>query len=255
MAELVYPPVLTLFRGVFRGLGIRFTMEGAEHLPAEGGAVLASNHISYLDFAFAGRLALDRGRLVRFMCKESVFRNPVAGPLMRGMHHIPVDRAAGAAAFGHAVRALGAGEIVGVFPEATISRSFMLKEFKSGAARMAQEAGVPIVPMAIWGGQRIYTKAHKIDAGRGKAVMLKAGEAFLPAPDAGVAEITAELHRRVGALLKDLQDRYPQHPSDEADGWWLPAERGGSAPTPERARELDIADAAARRARKQKKRG
>lgn len=257
MAELVYPPVLVLFRGLFRGLGIRFTTEGTEHIPAEGGAVLVSNHISYLDFAFAGKLALPQHRLVRFMCKDSVFRHPVFGPFMRGMHHIPVDRAAGAAAFGHAVRALKAGEIVGVFPEATISRSFTLKEFKSGAARMAVAADVPILPMALWGGQRIYTKSRRPDLRRGRAVMLSVGEPFRPGPGAEPNEITVEIRRRVEALLTDLQRRYPQTPGDDQDSWWLPADLGGSAPTPERARELDAADAAARvleRRRKQQAR-
>ncbi len=143
MRDLVYPPVLLAARGVFRALGLRFTIEGAHHVPRTGGAVLASNHVSYLDFTFVGYGARDAGRLVRFMAKESVFRHPVAGPLMRGMHHIPVDRAAGSAAFRGAMSALKAGELVGVFPEATISRSFELKEFKAGAARMAQAAGVP----------------------------------------------------------------------------------------------------------------
>ncbi|GLY14107.1 1-acyl-sn-glycerol-3-phosphate acyltransferase [Kineosporia sp. NBRC 101677] len=257
MAELVYPPVIVLARSVFRALGIRFTVEGSEHIPAEGGAVLASNHVSYLDFTFCGLVARPQKRLVRFMCKESVFEQPVAGQLMRGMHHIPVDRSAGAAALSHAVRALKEGEIVGLFPEATISRSYTLKEFKSGAARMAAEADVPIVPMAIWGGQRIYTKARKPDLGRGKAVMLKAGEAFRPEPGADPMATTAELHRRVDALLHELQDRYPQEPTDDADRWWLPVERGGTAPTPERAKELDAAAVAAtaqkRREKLQKK--
>ena len=79
---------------------------------------------------------------------------------MRGMHHIPVDRGAGASSFRAAVQALKAGEIVGVFPEATISRAFELKDFKSGAVRMAQAADVPLIPMAIWGSQRVWTKGH-----------------------------------------------------------------------------------------------
>ena len=163
MRDLVYPPVLLAARGVFRALGLRFTIEGAHHVPRIGGAVLASNHVSYLDFTFVGYGAREAGRLVRFMAKESVFRHPVAGPLMRGMHHIPVDRAAGSAAFRGAMSALKAGELVGVFPEATISRSFELKEFKAGAARMAQAAGVPLVPTVVWGGQRIYTKGRPRD--------------------------------------------------------------------------------------------
>src|SRR5690606_39372506 len=80
--------------------------------------------------------------------------------LMRGMKHIPVDRNQGDAAYAHALNSLRSGEIVGVFPEATISQSFTLKSFKSGAARMAQEAGVPLIPMAVWGTQRLWTKGH-----------------------------------------------------------------------------------------------
>ena len=86
--------------------------------------MLASNHVSYLDFIFAGLARDPAERLVRFMAKQEVFAHPVSGPLMRAMHHIPVDRSAGAGAYGHAVKALRAGEVVGVFPEATISRSF-----------------------------------------------------------------------------------------------------------------------------------
>ena len=104
------------------------------------------NHTGYLDFAYAGLAAQRSGRLVRFMAKDSVFTHRVSGPLMRGMKHIPVDRAAGAGSYAAAVDALRDGEIVGVFPEATISRSFELKDFKNGAARMAAEAGVPILP-------------------------------------------------------------------------------------------------------------
>src|SRR5204862_2155362 len=140
---------------MFRVLGLRFDISGAEHVPTSGGAVLASNHVSYLDFIFVGLAAHPAKRYVRFMAKEAVFRHRVAGPLMRGMHHIPVDRTAGAGSYKAAVDALRSGEIVGVFPEATISRSFELKDFKAGAARMAAEAGVPLLPTVIWGSQRV----------------------------------------------------------------------------------------------------
>lgn len=247
MAELVYPPVLLLALTAFRALGIKFTVEGSEHLPRSGGGVLACNHISYLDFTFCGLPALPNHRLVRFMAKDATFHHPISGPLMRGMHHIPVDRSAGAAAFGNAVAALKAGEIVGVFPEATISRSFQLKAFKTGAARMAMAAGVPLIPMATWGGQRIYTKGHPRDLSRGKAVGLAVGEPFRPEADPVAA--TEELKRRIGVLLGGLQARYPQHPADSADRWWLPVNLGGTAPTLEEADELDAVDAAKRRRR------
>ena len=155
MAELVYPPVIAFARGLFALQGLRFTVRGAEHVPRTGGAVLAVNHVGYFDFTYAGYAALPAGRLVRFMTKQEVFAHPVAGPLLRGMRHIPVDRTVGAEAYRHAVRALRAGEVVGVFPEATISRSFELKTLKTGAARMAIEAGVPLLPTVVWGSQRV----------------------------------------------------------------------------------------------------
>ena len=138
MVEPVYTPVITAVKGLFRALGIRFTVTGAEHVPRTGGAVMAINHVGYLDFTFAGLAAQPAGRLVRFMAKKEVFDHRVSGPLMRGMKHIPVDRhGVPAQSYAAAVAALRSGEIVGVFPEATISRSFELKEFKTGAVRMA----------------------------------------------------------------------------------------------------------------------
>jgi 1-acyl-sn-glycerol-3-phosphate acyltransferase len=252
VAELVYPPVLLFAFGVFRALGIKFTVDGAEHVPTSGGAVLASNHVSYLDFTFCGLPAYPNKRLVRFMAKDATFRHPISGPLMRGMHHIPVDRAAGAAAFDAAVAALKAGEIVGVFPEATISRSFQLKEFKTGAARMAAAADVPLIPMALWGGQRIFTKGRPRDLSRGKAVGLAVGEPFRPDPGADPVQTTQELKRRIGDLLAGLQERYPQQPSGDDDRWWLPTTLGGTAPTLEAANLMDLEEAAERSRRRAK---
>ena len=158
--EPVYTPVIGFARGLFAAQGLKFTILGDENVPTHGGAVMVINHTGYFDFAYAGLAAQKSGRLVRFMAKDSVFTHPVSGPLMRGMKHIPVDRAAGAGSYAAAVSALRDGEIVGVFPEATICRSFELKDFKSGAARMAREAGVPILPVVIWGSQRVWTKGH-----------------------------------------------------------------------------------------------
>jgi 1-acyl-sn-glycerol-3-phosphate acyltransferase len=252
VAELVYPPVLLVARTMFRVLGIKFTVDGVEHLPGVGGGVLASNHVSYLDFTFCGVPALPTKRKIRFMAKDATFHHPISGPLMRGMHHIPVDRSAGAAAFDNAVAALRAGEIVGVFPEATISRSFTLKAFKSGAARMAASADVPLIPMATWGGQRILTKGHPRDLSRGKEVGLAVGEPFRAAPGADPVQTTEELKRRIGVLLTGLQARYSQSPADDTDRWWLPVELGGTAPTLKEADELDAAEALERARRKAK---
>lgn len=243
MRDLVYPPITVFARGVFAALGLKFAFEGLENIPASGGVVLASNHVSYLDFAFLGFGTFKRGRLTRFMAKDAVFRHPVSGPLMRGMHHIPVDRSAGSQAFRDGVAMLKSGEILGVFPEATISRSFMLKEFKPGAARMAQATGTPILPAAVWGGQRIYTKGRPKDfTGRGKTVLVAYGEPLLPAKRDKSELVMAELERRMRALLDHVQHSYPDKPATDDDRWWLPAELGGTAPTPEEAAAMDAAE-------------
>jgi 1-acyl-sn-glycerol-3-phosphate acyltransferase len=247
MRDFVYPPVTWFARGVFAALGLRFAFEGLDRLPESGGVVLASNHVSYLDFAFLGFGTFRRGRLTRFMAKESVFRHPVSGPLMRGMHHIPVNRDAGSQAFRDGVAALKAGEVIGVFPEATISRSFMLKEFKPGAARMAQATGTPILPAAVWGGQRIYTKGHPKDfTGRGKTITVAFGEPMPLQKRDRPAEVMLELRERMAALLDHVQRTYPDQPASPEDRWWLPASLGGTAPTPAEAVAMEAAERAER---------
>ena len=128
---------------VVRATGTRITYHGLDHLPRSGGAVIAINHTGYVDWLPAALAAENRGRRMRFMIKAEMAEVPVVGWLIRHTKTIPVDRQAGAEAFAAAVQALRDGEIVGVYPEATISRSFELKEFKTGAARMALQAQVP----------------------------------------------------------------------------------------------------------------
>ncbi|MFG1676892.1 lysophospholipid acyltransferase family protein [Micromonospora sp. NPDC049282] len=243
MPELVYPPVITAAKTMFRALDLRLDVRGSEHVPATGGAVLASNHVSYLDFIFCGYGAHESRRLVRFMAKESVFRHRVSGPLMRGMKHIPVNRAAGAGSYAAAVGALRRGEVVGVFPEATISRSFTVKDLKNGAARMAQEAAVPLLPVALWGTQRLWTKGRpRTLTRRHTPITILVGETIDPAAHADATALTAELRTRLSALVDRAQREYPEQPAGPDDAWWQPAHLGGGAPTPEQAVELDRSD-------------
>jgi 1-acyl-sn-glycerol-3-phosphate acyltransferase len=240
MAELVYRPVVGLAHTMFKAWGLKIDCKGSENIPRSGGAVLVSNHISYLDFVFNGVAALPQKRLVRFMAKESVFRHRISGPLMRGMKHIPVDRNQGEAAYAHALDSLKSGEIVGIFPEATISRSFTLKSFKSGAVRLAQEAGVPLVPMAVWGTQRLWTKGHPRNLRRSHIpVTIRVGEAIEASKDKYAGAITRQLRERVQALLETAQRAYPVRPVGPDDTWWIPAHLGGTAPTPEEVRAAE----------------
>jgi 1-acyl-sn-glycerol-3-phosphate acyltransferase len=234
MADIVYPPVIAAARVMFRVLDLRLRVEGGQNLPREGGAVLASNHVSYLDFIFAGLGARESRRLVRFMAKQEVFAHRIGGPLMRGMHHIPVDRQAGIASYKAALAALKDGEVVGVFPEATISESFTVKGIKDGASRMAAAAGVPLVPVAIWGSQRLWTKGRpRTLTRRHTPISIYIGEPMHPQRRDNFAEVSAELRSRLQGLLDRAQQEYPDKPVDDDDSWWLPAHLGGAAPTRE----------------------
>jgi 1-acyl-sn-glycerol-3-phosphate acyltransferase len=234
MSDFVYPPVIAFAKTMFRVLDLQITIDGAHHIPASGGAVLASNHISYLDFIFAGFGADPAGRKVRFMAKQEIFAHRIAGPLMRGMHHIPVDRDAGLASYKAALAALKSGEVVGVFPEATISRSFTVKEIKNGAGRLASSTGVPLIPVALWGTHRLWTKGRRRElTKRHVPIMIMIGEPMYPARRDPTDEVASELRSRIAALLERAQLAYPVKPSGPADDWWLPAHLGGSAPAPE----------------------
>jgi 1-acyl-sn-glycerol-3-phosphate acyltransferase len=239
--EPVYGTVIQAARLVWRLQGLKFTVTGVDKLPVTGGAVVAINHTSYFDFTFAGLPAYQqhRGRKVRFMAKKEVFDSHVSGPIMRSLRHIPVDRDSGGTSFAEACQRLKEGELVGVYPEATISRSFEIKEFKSGAARMAIAADVPIVPHIVWGAQRIWTKGHPRNMWRPKVpISITVGEPIYPTLPP--AELTALLHSRMQHLLERVQDAYGPHPPGE---FWVPHRLGGGAPSLAEANQLDLDEA------------
>ena len=246
--EPAYGTAIQIARLIFRIQGLKITVTGLENLPATGGAVVAINHTGYLDFTLAGLPSYQQGlgRKVRFMAKQEVFDHKFTGPLMRAFRHIPVDRESGAASYTAAVENLKAGELVGVYPEATISRSFEIKEFKSGAARMAVEAGVPILPHVIWGAQRIWTKDHPKKLFRPKVpIQVIVGEPI--EPTLSTAELTALLHSRMQHLLVRAQEQYGPHPAGE---FWVPHRLGGGAPSMADAARMDAEEAAEKAARR-----
>ena len=232
MAELVYPPVIRAVTTFWKALGLKFDFQGQEHLPdqSHGGAVLAMNHISYLDFALVGTAALPMKRYVRFMAKKEIFANKLAGPLMRGMHHISVDRSNGSASLVAALRALRDGEIIGIFPEGTISVSFEIKELKSGAVRLAQGAGVPVIPTIIWGSQRLWTKKVKRNLRqRGIPISVTFGEPIYFEKDSDVEAGEAILRSAMLKMLYEVQEKYPDSHQGQR---WAPVRLGGTAPAP-----------------------
>lgn len=252
MADPVYRPIIWTAKGFFRALGMRIDVVGAEHVPTTGGALLVANHTSFLDYAFVGLPADMRGhRLVRFMAKDGIWKPPVAGSLMRGMRHIPVDRNEGSQAFKDAVRALKEGELVGIFPEATMSRSFEIKTLKSGAARIAAVADVPLIPVIVFGGQRILSYGHR-DFSRGTPIAVSVGEPMHISRKEPADEATERVTAALASLLDETIARYPK-PAPGEDAWWLPKRHGGSAPSLEEAEDIErrvrAEKAAARRAK------
>jgi 1-acyl-sn-glycerol-3-phosphate acyltransferase len=232
MADLVYPPVVVALKSLWKALGLKFDFQGQEHLPDQnhGGAVLAMNHISYLDFALVGTAALPMKRYVRFMAKKEIFNNKLAGPLMRGMHHISVDRSNGSASLVAAMRALRDGEIIGIFPEGTISVSFEIKELRSGAVRLAQGAGVPVIPTIIWGSQRLWTKKVKRNLmQRGVPISVTFGEPIYFEKGSDVEAGEAILREAMVKMLHEVQEKYPDSHQGQR---WAPVRLGGTAPAP-----------------------
>ncbi|MDT5335452.1 MAG: hypothetical protein QOD90_957 [Mycobacterium sp.] len=228
-----------------RATGTRITYQGVENIPAAGGAVIAINHTGYLDFLPAALAAKKRGRRLRFMIKAEMQKVKIVDFLIKHAKAIPVDRRAGAGAYAVAVTRLREGELVGVYPEATISRSFELKDFKTGATRMALEAGVPIVPVIVWGAHRIWTKDHPRNVGRKKIPVTVAVGPPLP-PVGSADQLMRELRAEMADLLHAVQQSY-DHPEG---AYWVPRRLGGGAPTMEQARVREDAELA-ERARKE----
>jgi len=247
MRDITYPATIVTAKTIFKVLGMKFQMSGTEHIPRTGGAILAANHIGYVDFIFDGLAAQPSKRLVRFMAKKEAFDHTITGPIMRSFHHISVDRGSGQGSYDKAVEYARNGEIVGIFPEATISRSFEIKELKTGAVRMAAEAGVPLIPMVTWGTQLLKTKDHESDLkSRGRTIGLHVGAPLEVTGEDPIAE-TARLREAMSALLDKAIAAYPISPEGQ---WWAPVRHGGTAPTPEQAKKLDEEEQIARAAKR-----
>lgn len=251
--DLVYPAVIKTARAWFRLGDVDIGTTGAENLPETGGALLAINHLSFVDYVIAGVPGADRGRLTRFVAKKEVFDHRVGGPVMRSFHHIAIDRADGQAGMDEAVDRMRDGELVAIFPEGTISRSFLLQPLKTGAVRIAAAAGAPLIPVTLWGTQRFLTKGQKADFRRHRTIGIDIGEPMRPSGEDPVAE-TAELQTRMETMLDGLIRR---HPAEEQPpgSWWLPQQYGGSAPTLEEAAEIYAEERRLRAERKAAKRG
>jgi 1-acyl-sn-glycerol-3-phosphate acyltransferase len=229
----LYSVTSRLFELGFRVAGIDLAVEGAEHVPSEGPAIIASNHVGYVDFAFVMLGPPRPRREMAFLARADLFERRLVGSALHALGQIPVDAHGDpAAAMRAAVERLEQGGLVGLHPEGTINPAFLPVRGRSGAVRLAQLTGAPIVPAAVWGSQRLLTKWRPAAwPERGIPVRVAYGAPFHPASrqESSAAEATRDLIGRIGVLV----DRLIAEEGAPAGAWWVPAARGGGAPRPE----------------------
>jgi 1-acyl-sn-glycerol-3-phosphate acyltransferase len=218
--EWIVPPMVAMN-------GTKFTFRGLENIPERGGALLAQNHTSFLDWLPPLFAVRERGRRMYFMIKAEMADVKAVNYVIKHARLIPVD----------AVQRLREGELIGMHPEATISRSFELREFKTGAARIALEAQVPIVPLIVWGAHRIWPKDHPKKVFRNKVPVTVAAGRPLP-PHGTPEQLNVSLRHTMNELLYQVQEEYP-HPEGE---FWVPRRLGGAAPTREDSQAIRLAE-------------
>lgn len=189
---------------------VRVELDGAERLPRRGGTLLVANHRSYFDPLAIGFVVARAGRPARFLVKKELTDSPITGPMTRAMGAIRVDRGSGdEAPLDQAVRALRAGELVVVFPQGTIPRGpdFFDPALKGrwGVARLAQETGASVVPVGIWGSERVWPRSSRLpyvlNLANPPTVQVSVGEPFTIEPGRGLDEATAAVMSRIAEQL------------------------------------------------------
>ena len=213
----------------------RFDISGTERIPREGPAIVVANHRSYFDTVAVGLTVARAGRPLRFLGKKEVFDAPVVGDLARAMGGIRVERGTGSdEPLREAARALKAGELVAMMPQGTIprGRAFYDPELRGrwGAARLARMTGAPVVPLGLWGTERVWPRSAKVPAvwnvTNPPLVTVRVGEPFTVPGDDLDADTTA-IMRRIMDLLPP-EAHVAREPTEEEIRLASP---GGKAPT------------------------
>jgi 1-acyl-sn-glycerol-3-phosphate acyltransferase len=215
---VVLPPIKLWFTWRFEGL---------EHVPPAGPAILACNHISYLDPFGNAYAVIKAGRRPRFLAKDELFKIPIVGTALRGAHQIPVNRRSDQrASLTAGVDALRRGDVLVIYPEGTVTKhpDWTPMEGRTGVIRLALDSGAPIVPMASWGSQDVWQKEGRGSLRFGRPVWLKAGPPIDLRGREGarddreaLRDLTGEVMGAIGGLVEDLRGRYPAR--------WAPAPR------------------------------
>lgn len=197
-----YFPLITMMRAVIHALlfGGHLVVEGAANVPRKGGLLVISNHIAGADPPLLGACF---PRPLHFMAKIEWFKNPVLGFLGRSMLCFPVVRhTADRSALRFTLSLLGAGEAVCLYPEGTRSRDLQLHPPEAGAGFLARRAGVPILPVATWGGEKVLPTGAKFPRRTGTEVHMVFGKPFtLPDEKMDNQEASEFMMSRVAEML------------------------------------------------------
>ncbi len=188
-----------------------------EKIPATGGCIVAINHISHVDPLLSAHFVYDHGRIPRYLAKSGLFRTRALGGLLSAAGQIPVERLSRNAvgAYDAAVRAIGEGECIVIYPEGTLTRDPDLwpMKGKTGAARIALATGCPVIPVGQWGAHEVlppYTKTPRLVPR--KNIVMKAGDpvplddlvALPPGPES-TAEATDRIMAAITGIVADLR--------------------------------------------------
>ncbi|MGH2671707.1 MAG: lysophospholipid acyltransferase family protein [Actinomycetota bacterium] len=201
-------------------LWFNWRLEGLDRIPPEGPLIVAGNHLSYLDPLAHGYFVDKAGRHPRFLAKQELFDKPIVGTALRGAGQIPVRRGAGdTSSLEEAKQALQEGEVVVIYPEGTTTMTdpdFSPGPGKTGAVRLSLATGVPILPVATWGGQYVWRKDGRQSLAFGRPIWLRAGKRLelrsgvgADADPATVRAFTDEVMDELSRLVADLRARYP----------------------------------------------
>lgn len=205
----------------------RRTWVDGDKIPAEGGCIIALNHVSHLDPLVAAHFLYDHGRMARYLAKSGLFDNAALGFFLRGAGQIPVKRESkdSLGAYAAAVQAVRDGECVVFYPEGTITRDPGLWPMtgKSGAARVGLETRAPVIPIATWGVQDILAPyAKKPDLVPRKQVTARAGDPVdladlvtQPRTPENVNRATDRIMADITSLLEEI--RGEQAPTERFD--------------------------------------
>jgi 1-acyl-sn-glycerol-3-phosphate acyltransferase len=201
-------------------LWFNWRFEGLEHIPPDGPVLVACNHISYFDPIAQGLFLVKARRRPRFLAKRELYGNWLLRHVLEGAHQIPVDRGTGSSAPVEAARtALKHAEAVVIYPEGTVTRNpdSTPMQGKTGIARLALSAEVPVLPLAVWGSQAVWQRDGARSLRFGRPISVKAGapidfseyEGRQDDP-AALRTVTDQVMDELARLVQDLRSRYPK---------------------------------------------